>query len=76
MEKEVNEQSQWQARQEHSQQQAREEQCQPQAKGEQGGVQEAEGADHEESMKHTEDLHIQHKVNEECIENENQKFSY
>ena len=26
-------------------------------------------ADHEESMKHTEDLHIQHKVNEEFTKN-------
>ena len=32
-------------------------------------------ADHEESMKHTQDLHIQRKVNEEYIEKENWKFS-
>ena len=33
-------------------------------------------ADREESMKHTDDLHIHHKVNEEDIKNENWKFSY
>ena len=33
-------------------------------------------ADREETMKHTEDLHIQHKVNEKYIENESGMFPH
>ena len=61
--------SQQQARQEHRQQQATQEHRQQQAKEKQEDLCEKPKAEREEHLKHTKDLHIQLKVNEECAKN-------